>query len=151
MLRDGVTWLLFHRSNIPNMRWKATVIVRIFQYLSFIWSVNNNNFFSLKYVKLCAWKSVIKNFKDSKPIESSKHKKHNQIWTKITTPQQNTRKKIVRKTNKKRGKKKEGNHPKPLPSFSFFRPLLFLLPARGGFRFEKVFLRGVLLHYFNML
>ena len=32
------------------------------------------------------------------------------------------------KTNKKGGKKKEGNLPKPLPSFSFFRPLLSLLP-----------------------
>ena len=57
MQSDGVT-LLFHRSNIPSMRWKATVIVRLFQYMSFIWSVNNNNFFSLKYVELCAWKSV---------------------------------------------------------------------------------------------
>ena len=28
---------------IPNMRWKATVIVRLFQYKSFIWSVNNKN------------------------------------------------------------------------------------------------------------
>ena len=27
------------------MRWKATVIVRLFQYMSFIGSVNNNNFF----------------------------------------------------------------------------------------------------------
>ena len=54
MIRDGLTWLLFHRSNIPDMRWKATVIVRLFQYMSFIWSVNNNNFFSLKYVELCA-------------------------------------------------------------------------------------------------
>ena len=45
MLRDGVTWSLFHRSNIPNMRWKATVIVRLLQYMSFIWSVSNNNFF----------------------------------------------------------------------------------------------------------
>ena len=32
------------------MRWKATVIVRLFQYMSFICSVNNNHFFSLKYV-----------------------------------------------------------------------------------------------------
>ena len=70
-----------------------------------------------------------KNFKDLKPIESWKHKKHNQIWTKITTPQQNTRKQTVKKTNKKEGKKKEGNLPKPLPSFSFFRPLSFLLPT----------------------
>ena len=29
----------------------------------------------------------------------------------------------------KGGKKKEGNLPKPLPSFFFFRPLLSLLPA----------------------
>ena len=27
------------------MRWKATVIVRLFQHMSFIWSVNYNNFF----------------------------------------------------------------------------------------------------------
>ena len=40
------------------MHWKATVIVRLFLYMSFIWSVNNNNLFSLKYVELCAWKSV---------------------------------------------------------------------------------------------
>ena len=26
----------FHRSNILNMRWKATLIVRFFQYMSFI-------------------------------------------------------------------------------------------------------------------
>ena len=28
--------LLFHRSNIPNMRYQATGIVRLFQYMSFI-------------------------------------------------------------------------------------------------------------------
>ena len=28
---------------------------------------------------------IIKNFKNSKPLESSKYKKHDQIWTKITT------------------------------------------------------------------
>ena len=33
------------------------------------------------------------------------------------------------KTNKKRGKKKEGNLSKPLPSFSVFRALLSLLPT----------------------
>ena len=33
----------------------------------------------------------------------------------------------MRKANKKGGKKKEGNLPKPLPSFSFFHPLLSLL------------------------
>ena len=33
------------------------------------------------------------------------------------------------KTNKTGGTKKEGNLPKPLPSFSFFRPLLSLLPT----------------------
>ena len=53
-------------------------------------------------------------------FESSKHKKHDQIWAKITTPQSNNHE----KTNKK-----EGNLPKPLPSFSFFRPLLTLLPT----------------------
>ena len=53
----------------------------------------------------------------------------NQIWTKITTPQQNTRKQTVRKRNKKGGKKKEGKLPKPLPSVYFFRPLLFLSPT----------------------
>ena len=37
------------------MRWKATVIVRLFQYMSFIWSVNNNNFLSLKCPKWFAW------------------------------------------------------------------------------------------------
>ena len=31
----------------------------------------------------------IKNFKDSKLIESSKYSKHNPIWTKITTTQYN--------------------------------------------------------------
>ena len=61
---------------------------------------------------------VIRNFKNSKPLESSKHKKQDQIWTKITTLQLNNHE----KTNKKGGKKKEGNLPKPLPSFSFFRP-----------------------------
>ena len=67
-------------------------------------------------------KIIIRNFKNSKPLESSKHKKHDQIWTKITIPQLNNHE----KTNKKGGKKEEGNLPKPLPSFSFFRPLLSL-------------------------
>ena len=35
----------------------------------------------------------------------------------------------MRTINKKGGKKKEGNLPKPLPSFSFFRPLLSLFPT----------------------
>ena len=35
----------------------------------------------------------------------------------------------MRKTNKKGGKKKEGNLPKPHPSFSFFPPLLSLFPT----------------------
>ena len=38
-----------------------------------------------------------------KVIESPKHKKHNQIWTKITS------RKKLEKTNKKGEKKKEGN------------------------------------------
>ena len=32
----GINAPLFHRSNISNMRWKATVVVRLFQYMSFI-------------------------------------------------------------------------------------------------------------------
>ena len=35
----------------------------------------------------------------------------------------------LEKTNLNGRKKKEGNLPKPLPSFSFFRPLLSLLPT----------------------
>ena len=58
LLRDGVTWLLFHRSIISNMRWKATVIVRLFEYMS-----HHNNFFSLKYVEPCAWKSCLHDLK----------------------------------------------------------------------------------------
>ena len=35
----------------------------------------------------------------------------------------------MRKTNKKEGKKEEGNLQKPLPCFSLFRPLLSLFPT----------------------
>ena len=62
---------------------------------------------------------------NSKPLESSKHKKYHQIWTKITT----LKKKNHEKSSKKEGKKKEGNFPKPYTSFSFFRSLLSLLPT----------------------
>ena len=67
-------------------------------------------------------KNILRNFKNSKPLESPKNKKHDQIWTKIATPQLNNHE----KTNKKGGKKKKGNLPKPLPSSPFFRPLLSL-------------------------
>ena len=85
--------------------------------------------FIYRYLKLNLLKSLIylliKNFKKSESLESSKHKKHDRIWTKITTPQSNNHE----KTNKKGGKKKEGNLPKPLPFFSFSRLLLSLLPT----------------------
>ena len=45
-------------------------------------------------------KPYVRNFKNSKPLESSEHKKHDHIWTKITTPQLNNHE----KTNKKEGK-----------------------------------------------
>ena len=48
---------------------------------------------------------IFKNFKDSKLIESSKHKKHNQIWTKITTPQWWW---VIKTKEDERKKKKEG-------------------------------------------
>ena len=57
-----------------------------------------------------------KNFKNSKLIESSKYKKHNQICTKITT-----RKKPWENKQKRRKEKRI--------SFSFFCPLLFLFPT----------------------
>ena len=63
-------------------------------------------------------RSIIRNFKNSKPLEPSKHKKHDQIWSRITTLPLNNHE----KTSKKEGKRKEGNLPKPLPSFSFYRP-----------------------------
>ena len=55
-----------------------------------------------------------------KVIESPKHKKYNQIWTKITS------RKNLEKTNKKGGKEKEGNPSKPPPSFSLPPPFLFV-------------------------
>lgn len=45
--RGGVTCLLFHCSNIPTMRWKATVIRCLFQYMSFFWS-KQQWFFSIQ-------------------------------------------------------------------------------------------------------
>ena len=68
-------------------------------------------------------KNIFKNFKDSKLIESSKHKKTTKFGPK--SPHLN---KTIKKQTKKEERKKEGNLPKPLPSFSFFHPLLFLLP-----------------------
>ena len=65
----------------------------------------------------------IQNSKNSKPFKSSK--KNDQIWTKKHYPNLT----IMRKTNKKGGMKKEGNLPKPLPSFSFFIPTLSLFPT----------------------
>ena len=50
-----VTLLILHCFNIPNMRSKATALVRLSQYtsMSFIRSVNNNIlFFLVKYVEL---------------------------------------------------------------------------------------------------
>ena len=49
--------------------------------------------------------SIIQNFKNSKPFESSKYKNYDQIWTKKHYPKQTIMK-------KKWGKKKEGNLPK---------------------------------------
>ena len=66
-------------------------------------------------------KCIIRNFKNSKPLESSKHIKRDQIWTKITTPQLNNHAKKKKRRNEKRRQLL-----KPLPSFSFFRPLLSL-------------------------
>ena len=64
-------------------------------------------------------------FKIPKTRNRLNPKKKDQIWTKKYYPNQT----IMRKTNKKGGKKKEGNLSKPLPSFSFFRPLLSLFPT----------------------
>ena len=63
--------------------------------------------------------TIIQNLKSSKLFELSKYKKKNQIWTKKTPYDQR-----LWKTNKKGGKKKECNLPKPLPSFS---PSFFLI------------------------
>ena len=74
-------------------------------------------------------KCIIQNFKNWKPLEASKYKKHDQIWTKITT--QN---KQPWENQQKRREKKEGNVPKKekegmgfgrLPSF-FFPPFLLV-------------------------
>ena len=48
---------------------------------------------------IIAYNNGVRNFKNSKPLESSKHKKHDQIWAKITTPQLNNHE----NTNKKGG------------------------------------------------
>ena len=61
-------------------------------------------------------------------------KRNDQIWTKKHYPNQT----IMRKTNTKGGKKKEGNLSKPLPSFSFFRPLLSLFPTTIYIKIKKL-------------
>ena len=63
----------------------------------------------------------IKNFKNSKVIESPKYKNTTKFGPKSQVE------KTLGKQTKKEERKKEGNLPKPLPSFSFFRPLLSLL------------------------
>ena len=45
---------------------------------------------------------------------------------------------IMRKTNKKRGKKKEDNLPKPLPFYPVFRPLLSLFPTIIYIKIKKL-------------
>ena len=62
------------------------------------------------------------NLNNSKPFESLKYKKTRPNLNQKPLPKINNYEKI----NKKGGKKKEGNLQKPLPSFSFFRPLLSL-------------------------
>ena len=61
LLRYGVTWLLFHSSNIPNMHWKATVNGRLFQFMLLIWSVNSNKFFTLEICRILCLKSARSN------------------------------------------------------------------------------------------
>ena len=68
------------------------------------------------------YKFLYQNPKNSKPFESSKKRPN---LEKKTLPKSNNHE----NNQKKEGKKNEGNLPKPLPSFSFFRPLLSLFPA----------------------
>ena len=68
--------------------------------------------------------SLIENFKNSKRLEPSKHKKHDQIWTKIITPQSNNHE----KTNKKGGKKKKEG---VLEGYLLFSFLFFCLFSHG--------------------
>ena len=65
-------------------------------------------------------------FKIPRTRNRSNPKKNDQIWTQKHYPNQTN----MRKTNKKGGKTKEGNLPKPLPRFSFFRYLLSLFTTR---------------------
>ena len=65
-------------------------------------------------------KSIIQNFKNSKPVESSKYKKHDQIWTKIT----NLNKKPWENKQKMR-KEKRGQRSKT-SSFFFFLSTSFV-------------------------
>ena len=68
-------------------------------------------------------------------IETARNLKNNdKIWNKKHYPNLTN----TRKTNKKGGKKKEGNLPKPLPSFSFFRPLLSLFPTTDYIKIKKL-------------
>ena len=64
-------------------------------------------------------------FKIPRIRNCSNPQKKDQLWTKKHYPNQT----IMKKTNKKKRKEKKGNLPKPLSSFSFFRPLLSLLPT----------------------
>ena len=73
-------------------------------------------------------------FKIPRIRNRSNPQKNDQIWTKKHYPNQA----IMRKTNKKGGKKKEGNLPKPLPSFFIFRPLLSLFPTTIYIKIKKL-------------
>ena len=64
---------LFNRFNIPSMRWKATVIVRLFHYMSFIWSVKS---LKMKNWKHYSMKIVVKHKKRAHRIFGSHSSSH---------------------------------------------------------------------------
>ena len=65
------------------MRWKATVIVRLFRYMSFILSVNNNNFFHSNMSKFVPEKvflrGVLLHYFKMKKTAAESHR----IWVKV--------------------------------------------------------------------
>ena len=89
---------------------------------------------------------IIKTFKNSKPLESSKYKKHDQIRTKITTFQQTT----MRKQTKKEERKKKATFQNQIwlcflyfeysSGFEFLKFLTILLFGRWE-EFELVVIR----------
>ena len=95
-----------------------------------------NRFSPLKFI-LYVYRANKKVWYNSKfqGLETAEiHKKNDQIWTKKHYPSQTN----IRKTNKKGGKKKEGNLQKPFPSFYFFRPLMFLFSTTTYIRIKKL-------------